>query len=66
MATESKESIEHHIQTYIRVFIALGVLTVITVYDSYLNVSLLKLFYSNDGRNYKRKFSFGILYAFNK
>ena len=39
MATESKESIEHHIQTYIRVFIALGVLTVITVAVSYLNVS---------------------------
>ena len=37
MATESKESIEHHIQTYIRVFIALGVLTVITVAVSYLN-----------------------------
>ena len=44
MATESKESIEHHIQTYIRVFIALGVLTVITVAVSYLNVSFIEAF----------------------
>lgn len=45
MATESKESIEHHIQTYIRVFIALGVLTVITVAVSYLNVSFIEAFF---------------------
>ena len=45
MATESKESIEHHIQTYIRVFIALGVLTVITVAVSYLNVSVIEAFF---------------------
>ena len=45
MATESKESIEHHIQTYIRVFIALGVLTVITVAVSYLNVSFTEAFF---------------------
>ena len=45
MTTESKESIEHHIQTYIRVFIALGVLTVITVAVSYLNVSFIEAFF---------------------
>ena len=45
MAKESKESIEHHIQTYIRVFIALGVLTVITVAVSYLNVSFIEAFF---------------------
>ena len=45
MATETKESIEHHIQTYIRVFIALGVLTVITVAVSYLNVSFIEAFF---------------------
>ena len=45
MATESKESIEHHIQTYIRVFIALGILTVITVAVSYLNVSFIEAFF---------------------
>ena len=45
MATESKESIEHHIQTYIRVFIALGALTVITVAVSYLNVSFIEAFF---------------------
>ena len=45
MATKSKESIEHHIQTYIRVFIALGVLTVITVAVSYLNVSFIEAFF---------------------
>ena len=45
MATESKESIEHHIQTYIRVFIALGVLTVITVAVSYLDVSFIEAFF---------------------
>ena len=45
MATESRESIEHHIQTYIRVFIALGVLTVITVAVSYLNVSFIEAFF---------------------
>ena len=45
MATESKESIEHHIQTYIRVFIALGVLTMITVAVSYLNVSFIEAFF---------------------
>ena len=45
MATESKESIEHHIQTYTRVFIALGVLTVITVAVSYLNVSFIEAFF---------------------
>ena len=45
MATESKESIEHHIQTYIRVFIALGILTVITVAVSYLDVSFIEAFF---------------------
>ena len=45
MATESKESIEDNIQTYIRVFIALGVLTVITVAVSYLNVSFIEAFF---------------------
>ena len=38
-------SIEHHIQTYIRVFIALGVLTIITVAVSYLEVSFIEAFF---------------------
>ena len=46
MATETKESIEHHITNiYIRVFIALGVLTVITVAVSYLDVSFIEAFF---------------------
>tara|TARA_Y100001970_G_scaffold102016_1_gene128162 strand:+ start:861 stop:1166 length:306 start_codon:yes stop_codon:yes gene_type:complete len=45
MSNESNHSIEHHIQTYIRVFIALGVLTVITVLVSYLEVSFIEAFF---------------------
>ena len=45
MSNESNHSIEHHIQTYIRVFIALGVLTVITVLVSFLEVSFIEAFF---------------------
>ncbi len=45
MSSESNHSIEHHIQTYIRVFIALGILTVLTVAVSYLNVSFIEAFF---------------------
>lgn len=45
MSKETDHSIEHHIQTYIRVFIALGVLTVITVAVSYLEVSFIEAFF---------------------
>ena len=45
MSNNSDHSIEHHIQTYIRVFIALGVLTVITVAVSYLEVSFIEAFF---------------------
>ena len=39
------QSKEHHIQTYIRVFIALGVLTILTVAVSYLDVSFIEAFF---------------------
>jgi len=45
MSSESNHSIEHHIQTYIRVFIALGILTVLTVAVSYLDVSFIEAFF---------------------
>lgn len=45
MSNESDHSIEHHIQTYIRVFIALGVLTILTVAVSYLDVSFIEAFF---------------------
>ena len=45
MSNNSDHSIEDHIQTYIRVFIALGVLTVITVAVSYLKVSFIEAFF---------------------
>ena len=45
MSKETDHSIEHHIQTYIRVFIALGILTVITVAVSYLEVSFIEAFF---------------------
>ena len=45
MSKETDHSIEHHIQTYVRVFIALGVLTVITVAVSYLEVSFIEAFF---------------------
>ena len=45
MTTETKESIEHHVQVYIRVFIALGILTVVTVAVSYLDVSFIEAFF---------------------
>ena len=45
MSNNSDHSTEHHIQTYIRVFIALGVLTVITVAVSYLEVSFIEAFF---------------------
>ena len=45
MSNESNHAIEHHIQTYIRVFIALGVLTVITVLVSFLEVSFIEAFF---------------------
>ena len=49
MSNESNHSIEHHIQTYIRVFIALGVLTVITVLVSFLEVSFIEAFFLGRG-----------------
>ena len=45
MATETKESIQHHIQVYIKVFIALAILTLVTVAVSYLNVSFIEAFF---------------------
>ena len=45
MSSNSDHSIEHHIQTYIRVFIALGILTIITVAVSYLEVSFIEAFF---------------------
>ncbi len=45
MSSDSEHSIEHHIQTYIRVFIALGILTIITVAVSYLEVSFIEAFF---------------------
>ena len=45
MSGDTNHSIEHHIQTYIRVFIALGVLTVLTVAVSYLEVSFIEAFF---------------------
>ena len=45
MSSESSHSIEHHIQIYIKVFIALGVLTVLTVAVSYLEVSFIEAFF---------------------
>ncbi len=45
MAAETKESIEHHIQVYIKVFIALAILTVITVAVSYLDVTFIEAFF---------------------
>ena len=45
MAAETKESIEHHIQIYIKVFIALAILTIVTVAVSYLDVSFIEAFF---------------------
>jgi len=45
MSAETKESIEHHIQVYIKVFIALGILTLLTVAVSYLDVSFIEAFF---------------------
>tara|TARA_Y100000992_G_scaffold163349_1_gene109565 strand:- start:1931 stop:2242 length:312 start_codon:yes stop_codon:yes gene_type:complete len=45
MSTDTKESIEHHIQVYIKVFIALAILTVVTVAVSYLDVSFIEAFF---------------------
>ena len=45
MSAHTKESIEHHIQIYIKVFIALAVLTLVTVAVSYLDVSFIEAFF---------------------
>ena len=45
MSAETKESIEHHIQVYIKVFIALAILTIVTVAVSYLDVSFIEAFF---------------------
>ena len=45
MSADTKESIEHHIQVYIKVFIALAILTVVTVAVSYLDVSFIEAFF---------------------
>jgi len=45
MSNDSNHSIEHHIQIYIKVFIALGVLTILTVAVSYLEISFIEAFF---------------------
>ena len=45
MSNNSDHSIEHHIQVYIKVFIALGFLTIVTVAVSYLEVSFIEAFF---------------------
>jgi len=45
MSSDSNHSIEHHIQIYIKVFIALGVLTILTVAVSYLEISFIEAFF---------------------
>jgi len=45
MSNDSNHSIEHHIQIYIKVFIALGVLTMLTVAVSYLEISFIEAFF---------------------
>jgi len=45
MSAETKESIKHHIQVYIKVFIALAILTIVTVAVSYLDVSFIEAFF---------------------
>ena len=45
MSNESKENIEHHIKVYINVFIALAILTIVTVAVSYLDVSFIEAFF---------------------
>ena len=45
MSDNQHHSIEDHIKTYINVFIALGILTVVTVAVSYLNVSFIEAFF---------------------
>ena len=45
MSGNSKESIEHHIKVYINVFIALAILTLVTVAVSYLEVSFIEAFF---------------------
>ena len=45
MSGNSKESIEHHIKIYINVFIALAILTLVTVAVSYLEVSFIEAFF---------------------
>tara|TARA_B100000700_G_scaffold318863_1_gene412891 strand:+ start:199 stop:522 length:324 start_codon:yes stop_codon:yes gene_type:complete len=42
---EHIEDIQHHIKIYINVFIALGVLTIVTVAVSYLDVSFIEAFF---------------------
>ena len=45
MSNNSKEAIEHHVKIYINVFLALAVLTVITVAVSYLEVTFIEAFF---------------------
>tara|TARA_B110000003_G_scaffold211328_1_gene210295 strand:- start:140 stop:451 length:312 start_codon:yes stop_codon:yes gene_type:complete len=45
MSAETKEDIQHHIETYIKVFIALAILTLVTVAVSYLKVSFIEAFF---------------------
>ena len=45
MSDNQHHSIEGHIKTYINVFIALGILTVVTVAVSYLDVSFIEAFF---------------------
>ena len=45
MSAETKEDIQHHIEIYVKVFIALAILTLVTVAVSYLKVSFIEAFF---------------------
>ena len=45
MSAETKEDIQHHIEIYVKVFIALAFLTLVTVAVSYLKVSFIEAFF---------------------
>ena len=42
---EHAEDIQHHVKIYINVFIALAILTVVTVAVSFLDVSFIEAFF---------------------
>ena len=45
MSAETREDIQHHIEIYVKVFIALAFLTLVTVAVSYLKVSFIEAFF---------------------